>query len=135
MSPLILGLLPLTVPGTLAALSQGIGTAGMAVALIAIGLGYGLGGRGRTWRRVVIGVFSALAAVALVAFTPVISEGRISFTDPRGAWAGTLALGSILALGLATSIPFRPVLPLSRSAGVPPTMSTDPSPSSARSND
>lgn len=114
LSPLILGLLPLTVPGAIAGLSRGIGTAGMAVALIAIGLGYAFGGR-RTWLRVVLGVVSAGAAVALVAFTPLISEGRISFSDPRGAWAGTLALGSILVLGLATSIPFRP--PVSGSPG------------------
>ncbi|KRB38931.1 hypothetical protein [Microbacterium sp. Root180] len=110
-SPLILGLLPLTVPGAIAQLSQGIGTAGMAVALVAIGLGYAFGGR-RTWLRVVVGVISAGAAVALVAFTPLISEGRISFSDPRGAWAATLALGSIVVLGLATSIPFRPVVPV-----------------------
>lgn len=121
LSPLILGLLPLTVPGTLAALAQGIGTAGMAVALIAIGLGYAFGGRGRGWLRAVIGAISTGAAIALVAFTPLISEGRISFSDPRGAWAGTLALGSIIVLGLATSIPFRPVLPLTRSADAPPT--------------
>ena len=116
LSPLILGVLPLTVPGALAALAQGIGTAGMAVALIAIGLGYTFGGR-RTWLRVVLGLVSAGAAVALVAFTPMISEGRISFSDPRGAWAGTLALGSIIVLGLATSIPFRPALSGSRVAG------------------
>ncbi|WP_426321761.1 hypothetical protein [Microbacterium sp. E-13] len=128
LSPLIFAVLPLTVPGTLAALAQGIGTAGMAVALIAIGLGYSFGSQGRTWLRVLVGVFSAAAAVALVAFTPLISEGRISFTEPRGAWAGTLALGSIMVLGLATSIPFRPVLVLSRSAGAPPTMSRDRSP-------
>jgi hypothetical protein len=109
-SPLILGLLPLTVPGTIALLSQGIGTAGIAVSLIAIGLGYAFGGR-RIWLRVLLGVVSGAAAVALVAFTPVISEGRISFGDPRGAWAGVLALGSIVVLGLATSIPFRPVVP------------------------
>lgn len=110
LSPLILGLLPLTVPGTLAALTRGIGTAGIAVALIAIGLGYALGGRGRTWLRVIVGTLSAAAAIALVAFTPLISEGRIAFSDPRGAWAGTLALGSIVVLGLATSIPFKPVV-------------------------
>lgn len=120
LSPLILALLPLTVPGALAALAQGIGTAGMAVALLAIGLGYAFGGRGRAWLRIVVGVFSAGAAVALVAFTPLISEGRISFSDPRGAWAGTLATGSIIVLGLATSIPFRPVRPLIRPAEAPP---------------
>ena len=119
LSPLILGLLPLTVPGTLAALAQGIGTAGMAVALIAIGLGYAFGGRGRAWLRAVVGAIAGAATIALVAFTPLISEGRISFGDPRGAWAGTLALGSIIVLGLATSIPFRPVLPPIRSADTP----------------
>ena len=110
LSPLILALLPLTVPGTLALLSQGIGTAGIGVAIIAIGIGYAFGGRGRTWLRSVIGVVAFAAVVALVAMTPVISEGRVSFAEPRGAWAGTLALTSILVLGLATSIPFRPVL-------------------------
>jgi hypothetical protein len=65
-----------------------------------------------------------------VAFTPLISEGRISFTDPRGAWAGTLALGSIIVLGLATSIPFRPVLPLIRSADAPPPVLKDRAPNS-----
>lgn len=54
-----------------------------------------------------------------MAFTPLISDGRIRFTDPRGAWAGTLALGSIIVLGLATSIPFKPVLPLPPSAEAP----------------
>lgn len=37
-------------------IAQGIGTAGIAVALIAIGLGYAFGGRGRTWLRVIVGV-------------------------------------------------------------------------------
>lgn len=128
LSPLILGLIPLTVPGTLAALAQGIGTAGMAVSLIAIGLGYAFGGRGRTWLRAVIGAISAGAAIALVAFTRLISDGRISFSDPRGAWAGTLALGSIIVLGLATSIPFRPVLPPIRAADAPPPVVKDRAP-------
>lgn len=128
LSPLILALLPLTVPGTLAALAQGIGTAGMGVALIAIGLGYAFGGRGRAWLRAVIGAISTGAAIALVAFTPLISDGRISFSDARGAWAGTLALGSIIVLGLATSIPFRPVLPLPRSADAPPPMMNERGP-------
>lgn len=112
LSPLILGLLPLTVPGTIALLTQGIGTAGMAVALIAIGLGYAVGSSRRPVLRTVIGVLSAAAAVALVAMTPVISEGRVAFAEPRGAWAGLLGLSSILVLGLATSIPFRPVVPV-----------------------
>ncbi|MDQ7879528.1 hypothetical protein Q9R08_16160 [Microbacterium sp. QXD-8] len=111
LSPLILGLLPLTVPGTIALLAQGIGTAGMGVALIAIGLGYAVGSRRRPLLRVIIGVLSAAAAVALVAMTPVISDGRVSFAEPRGAWAGLLGLSSILVLGLATSIPFQPVVP------------------------
>lgn len=110
LSPLILGLLPLTVPGTIALLAQGIGTAGIGVALIAIGLGYAVGSDRRPVLRGVIGVLSVAAAVALVAMTPLISEGRVSFADPRGAWAGLLALSSILVLGLATSIPFRPVV-------------------------
>jgi hypothetical protein len=109
LAPLVLGLVPLTVPGTIAAMAEGIGTAGIAVALIAIGLGYSFGGRGRIWLRTLIGVLSAAAAIALVAMTPEISEGRVSFTDPRGAWAGTLELASILVLGIAASIPFRPV--------------------------
>jgi hypothetical protein len=125
LSPLILALLPLTVPGTFAALAQGIGTAGMGVALIAIGLGYAFGGRERSWLRAAVGAMSAAAAVALVAFTPLISEGRISFSDPRGAWAGTLALSSIIVLGLATSIPFRPVHPLIRSTEAPPPVVLD----------
>ncbi|HWH97429.1 MAG TPA: hypothetical protein VNS80_03600 [Pseudolysinimonas sp.] len=109
LSPLILGLLPLTVPGTIALLAQGIGTAGMAVALIAIGLGYAAGSSRHPVLRVVIGVLSAAAAVALVAMTPLISDGNVSFAEPRGAWAGLLGLSSILVLGLATSIPFRDV--------------------------
>ena len=109
LSPLILGLLPLTVPGALALISQGIGTAGIGVAIIVVGIGYAFGGRGRAWLRSVIGVVAFAAVLALVAMTPVISEGRVSFAEPRGAWAGTLALTSVLVLGLATSIPFRPV--------------------------
>lgn len=110
LSPLILGLLPLTVPGTIALLAQGIGTAGMAVALIAIGLGYAVGSSRRRWLRGVIGMLSVAAAVAMIAMTPVISDGRVSFAEPRGAWAGLLGLSSILVLGLATSIPFRRVV-------------------------
>lgn len=107
LSPLILGLLPLTVPGTIAQLAQGIGTAGIGVALVAIGLGYAVGGSRRPWVRALIGVLSVAAAIALVAMTPVISDGNVSFAEPRGAWAGVLGLGSILVLGLADSIPFR----------------------------
>lgn len=110
LSPLILGILPLTVPGTIALLAEGIGTAGMAVALIAIGLGYAVGSSRRPWLRAAIGVLSLAAAVALIAMTPLISGGRVSFAEPRGAWAGLLGLGSILVLGLASSIPFRPVI-------------------------
>jgi hypothetical protein len=110
LAPLVLALLPLTVPGTIALLSQGIGTAGMAVALIAVGLGYAAGSSRRLVLRAVIGVLSLAAAVALVAMTPLISQGNISFAEPRGAWAGVLGLSSILVLGLATSIPFRRVL-------------------------
>ena len=101
---------------SLALLSQGIGTAGMAVALIAIGLGYAVGSTRRRWLRAIIGVLSGAAAVALVAMTPVISDGGISFAEPRGAWAGVLGLTSIVVLGLATSIPFRPVVPATREA-------------------
>ena len=110
LSPLILGLLPLTVPGTIGRLAEGIGTAGMGVALIAIGLGYAIGGSRRRWLRVIIGVLSVAGAVALVAMTPLISDGRVSFAEPRGAWAGVLGLTSILVLGLATAIPFRAVV-------------------------
>ena len=112
LSPLILGLLPLTVPGTIAMLAQGIGTAGMGVALIALGLGYAVGSSRRPLLLAVIGVLSAAAAIALVAMTPVISDGRVSFAEPRGAWAGVLELSSILVLGLATSIPFRRIVPV-----------------------
>lgn len=107
LSPLVLAVLPLTVPGAIAQLSRGIGTAGMGVALLAIGLGFALGSSRSLVLRVVIGVLSLAGAVTLVAMTPLISDGRISFAEPRGAWAGVLALGSILVLGLATSIPFR----------------------------
>lgn len=119
LSPLILGLLPLTVPGTIALLSEGIGTAGMAVALIAIGLGYAVGSSRRPLLRATIGVLSAAAALALVAMTPMISDGRVSFADPRGAWGGLLELSSILVLGLATSIPFRRVVPVRVDANAP----------------
>ena len=112
LSPLVFGLLPLTVPGTIALLAEGIGTAGIGVALIAIGLGYAVGSSRRPVLRGVIGVLSVAAAVALVAMAPVISDGQVSFADPRGAWAGVLGLSSILVLGLATSIPFRRVVPV-----------------------
>ncbi len=109
LSPLVLGVLPLTVPGAIAQLSRGIGTAGMAVALLGIGLGYGVSGRGSLVGRILAGGASLVAALALVLATTVISDGRVTVTDPRGAWTMVLGLTSILTLGLAASIPFRPV--------------------------
>jgi len=109
LSPLVLGVLPLTVPGAIAQLSRGIGTAGMAVALLGIGLGYGVSGLGPLLGRVLAGGASLVAALALVLATTVISDGRVTVTEPRGAWTMVLGLTSILTLGLAASIPFRPV--------------------------
>lgn len=113
LAPLLFGVLPLTVPGTLDQLDEGIGTAGMAVALLAIGTGFGFGSVARPWIRVLVGAVSLAGIVALAAAAPAISDGRVDFGEPRGAWAGVLALGSMLLLGLATSIPFRPLITVS----------------------
>jgi len=112
LAPLVLAVVPLFRPGAfMEFVTTGIGGAAVAVALIGIGGGYAICGRGRLWGRIAAGVLVG-ASVAATAFTPAAIGGvRLTLTEPRGAWVAVLGVSFLLVLVLASSIPFRRVLP------------------------
>jgi hypothetical protein len=114
LAPLVLAVVPLVRPGAFIELvTTGIGGAAVGVALIGIGGGYAISGRGRLWGRIVAGVLIG-ASLAATAFTPAAIGGEmLTLTEPRGAWVAVLGVSFLLVLVLASSIPFRRVLPQS----------------------
>ena len=63
----------------------------MAVALVVIGGGFAISGRGRLWARIVCGVISALLIVGVTITTFNIAGPRLAVTEPRGVWVALLA--------------------------------------------
>jgi len=111
LAPFVFAVAPLLRPGAVVELvTTGIGGAAFGVALIAIGGGYAISGRGRVWGRIVAGVLSG-AVVAATPFVPAaLGVGRLSVSEPRGAWVSVLGGTFLLVLVLASSIPFRRVV-------------------------
>jgi hypothetical protein len=82
----------------------------VAVALLAIGGGFAISGRGRLWARIVCGAMSALLIVGVTVTTFDIAGPRLAVTEPRGVWVALLAFSLLTLLAIAASIPFRPVI-------------------------
>ncbi|ASD21805.1 hypothetical protein B7495_06600 [Cryobacterium sp. LW097] len=111
LAPLAFAVAPLLRPGAVVELvTTGIGGAAVGVALIGIGGGYAISGRGRLWGRIVAGVLSGAALAAIALMPAAIGGARLTVTEPRGAWVSVLAGSLLLVLVLASSIPFRRVL-------------------------
>ena len=110
-APAVFAIAPMLLPGgILAFVTQGLGGGAVAIALLAIGGGFAISGRGRLWARIVCGVISALLIVGVTITTFNIAGPRLAVTEPRGVWVALLALSLLTLLAIAASIPFRPVI-------------------------
>jgi hypothetical protein len=112
LAPLAFAVLPLTMPdGLLALVTQGLGGGAVAVALLAIAGGFAVSGRGALWARILCGVLTFAFVIAIVLTVPAVGGIRLVLDQPRGAWVAVLGAGCVVVLCLATSIPFRRVVP------------------------
>jgi hypothetical protein len=110
-APAAFAVAPLLLPGAFVQfVTTGLGGGAIAVALLAIGGGFALGGRGPLWARIVCGMVSALLIVGITITTFFIAGQRLAVTEPRGVWVALLALSLLILLAIASSIPFRPVV-------------------------
>jgi hypothetical protein len=110
-APAVFAIAPMLLPGAIVAfVTQGLGGGAVAVALLAIGGGFAVSGRGRLWARIVCGVISALLIVGVTLTTFAIAGPRLAVTEPRGIWVALLAFSLLILLAIASSIPFRPVI-------------------------
>lgn len=113
LAPLAFAVLPLTMEGALEALfTQGLGGGAIAVPLLGIAGGFAVAGRGPVWARIVCGILAIAFLVALVLTVPGVGGTRLALDEPRGAWVATLAASCLAVLCLASSIPFRRVVPV-----------------------
>ena len=111
LAPLAFVILPLTIPGALAALfTEGLGGGAIGVGFVAIAGGFAIAGRGARWARIVCGVISVLTIAGVAFSVPAVSAGRLSLDEPRGLWVATLGASYVIVLCLATSIPFREIV-------------------------
>lgn len=98
-------------PGAIGLLvTEGLGGGAIVVALLGIGGGYALSGRGPLWPRLLCGALTAALLTALALATPSIAGAHLALTAPRGAWVAVLVVSFVAVLGLASSIPHRPVV-------------------------
>jgi hypothetical protein len=110
-APALFAIAPMLLPdGLLVFVTQGLGGGGVAVALLAIGGGFAISGRGRLWARIVCGAMSALLIVGVTVTTFDIAGPRLAVTEPRGVWVALLTFSLLTLLAIAASIPFRPVI-------------------------
>ena len=120
LAPLTFAVLPLTMEGAVEALlTQGLGGGAIAVALTAIAGGFAVSGRGALWARILCGVLAVLIIAGVSLTVPSVGGTRLALEQPRGAWVAILGATCIIVLCLATSIPFRRVVPPQRDV-VPP---------------
>lgn len=117
LAPLTFAIFPLTMEGAFEALfTQGLGGGAVAVGLIAIAGGFAVSGRGPVWARVACGVVTIAIIAGLVLTVPSVGGSRLALDQPRGVWVATLGAACVIVLCLATSIPFRRVVPLHHAA-------------------
>ncbi|WP_130177805.1 hypothetical protein [Cryobacterium sp. SO1] len=110
-APAAFAIAPMLLPDALLALfTQGLGGGAIAVALLAIGGGFAISGRGRLPARIACGVFSALLIVGVTLTTFDIAGPRLAVTEARGVWVAVLTFSLLTLLAIASSIPFRPVV-------------------------
>jgi hypothetical protein len=111
-APAAFAIAPLLLPGAFVQfVTMGLGGGAVAVALLAIGGGFALGGTGPLWARIVCGVVSALLIIGVTITTFFIAGPRLAITEPRGVWVALLAFSLLVLFAIASSIPFRPVVP------------------------
>jgi hypothetical protein len=91
-------------------IKYGFGGGAIIVALLGIGGGYALAGRGRLWIRIVVGAL--VAFVTLVGGTmgpdmgPEMNQA-LALSTPRGAWVAVLFMSFVVVLMIACAIPQR----------------------------
>lgn len=111
LAPLAFAVAPMLLPGAVPALlTEGLGGGAIAVALMAVGGGYAISGRGPLRGRLASGVTSAALLAALALAGPGIAGPALALTQPRGAWVAVLATSFVVVLALASSIPHRPIV-------------------------
>lgn len=111
-APLTFAILPLTMPDAILALvTQGLGGGAVAISLIAIAGGFAVSGRGALWARIICGVLTLAIIASLILTVPAVGGIRLALDQPRGVWVATLAVACVVVLCLASSIPFRRVVP------------------------
>jgi hypothetical protein len=92
--------------------AQGTGGGAIVVPLIGIAGGYAVSGRGPIWARILCGLLAIACLVAIVISVPILGPTRLVHDQPRGLWVATLAGTCLIVLCLASSIPFRRVVPV-----------------------
>ncbi|MGC5169622.1 hypothetical protein ACLQ2Q_03115 [Microbacterium sp. DT81.1] len=111
LAPLLFAVAPMFLPGALEALvTEGLGGGAVGVALLAIGGGFAISGRGPLWARIVCGVMSAVLLAGAAATALFLGRAALPGNEARGWWTLLLAASLLMILVLAASIPFRPVL-------------------------
>ena len=123
-TPLLFTIAPQFTPGAfLTLVTTGIGGGAVSVALIGIGGGYALSGRGPLWARIVTGVLAAVltgGGAAAAFFLPL----TVRSIEPRPLWIALLFASLMVVFALACSIPHRPVV---HRASVTPAAAASPS--------
>ena len=80
------------------------------VALLGIGGGYALAGRGRLWIRIVVGVLVAFVTLVGGTMGPdagPVTNPELALSTPKGAWVATLFLSFVVVFMIACAIPQR----------------------------
>jgi hypothetical protein len=109
-APIALAVAPMLMPGAFVTLlTTGLGGGAVGVAIIALGGGYALSGRGPRWPRVLCAVLSGALLVGFAVATPAIGGSRLALTEPRGAWVAVLVTSFLVVLTVAAAIPHRPI--------------------------
>ena len=111
LAPLLFAIAPMLMPEALVVLfTQGLGGGAIAVALLAIGGGFAISGRGALWARIACGILSFLLLAGVSATALVLGRAAAPGNEARGWWTLLLAASLLAILVLAASIPFRPVV-------------------------
>ena len=111
LAPLLLAIAPMLMPEALVVLfTEGLGGGAIAVALLAIGGGFAISGRGALWARIACGILSFLLLAGVSATALVLGRAAAPGNEARGWWTLLLAASLLAILVLAASIPFRPVV-------------------------
>ena len=109
-APALFAIAPqLTPEAFIALVTTGIGGGAISVALIGIGGGYALSGRGPLWARIVTGVLAAVLTIgsaAVAFFLPLTARS----VEPRAVWVALLFASLMVVFALACSIPHRPLV-------------------------